>query len=256
MKNDESLYNSLTNKDILAILDGDTKFGNYEFEDGTKIKIAMPYLSLSDLCSLSSLFGLEVEYSQSGGNKSRWVYLSELIKHCIEEDKCSDLLTYMFRLERFQKTLNGHSVVEINDAHKKIVKTIFDEINGLLLFREHELVDINNVVVVREVSTKVTVSTPKIEAISHNYIRNMSKRALNDIEQGNYDTALTHSRTLLEEIFCHVLEKKSIIPSDSGKITDLYKQIKNTYNMHTDSKADKRINKLLSGLNSIVSAIS
>lgn len=40
-----------------------TKYGDYEFEDYTTIKIAMPYLSGADLCALSTLFGLPVTYS-------------------------------------------------------------------------------------------------------------------------------------------------------------------------------------------------
>lgn len=36
----------------------------------------------------------------------------------------------------------------------------------------------------------------------------------------------------------------------------LFKQVKDLYNMHTDKDTDRRINTLLSGLNSIVSAIS
>ena len=36
----------------------------------------------------------------------------------------------------------------------------------------------------------------------------------------------------------------------------LFKQVRELYNMHTDKDTDRRINTLLSGLNSIVSAIS
>lgn len=40
-----NLFSLLRNKEIIAILDGDTKYGDYEFEDFTTIKISMPYLS-------------------------------------------------------------------------------------------------------------------------------------------------------------------------------------------------------------------
>lgn len=39
-------------------------------------------------------------------------------------------------------------------------------------------------------------------------------------------------------------------------MSDLYKQVKDSYNMHGDANTDKRINTLLSGLEKIVSAIS
>ena len=60
---DNDTISLLRNKEIIAILDGDTKYGDYEFEDYTTIKIAMPYLSGADLCALSTLFDLPVTYS-------------------------------------------------------------------------------------------------------------------------------------------------------------------------------------------------
>ena len=84
----------------------------------------------------------------------------------------------------------------------------------------------------------------------------ISNRAMQDVEQQNFDSAITKSRTLLEETFCYVIEKKGETPSDSGDMMKLYRQVRELYNMHTDGNTDRRINTLLSGLNSIVSAIS
>ncbi len=42
-------YGQLKTKEVIAILDGDTKYGTYEFDDGTDITVAMPYLSASAL---------------------------------------------------------------------------------------------------------------------------------------------------------------------------------------------------------------
>lgn len=51
---------------MIAILDGDTKYGKYEFNDGTELQIMMPYLSGPDLCGVSTLFGLPATYSWGG----------------------------------------------------------------------------------------------------------------------------------------------------------------------------------------------
>lgn len=61
---------------------------------------------------------------------------------------------------------------------------------------------------------------------------------------------------MIEEVFCYVIEKKNEKPVDSGKITSLYNQVKNLYNMHADGDIDKRIKTLLSGLKKILSSIS
>ena len=255
MKKDD-LFNMLRNKDIIAILDGDKKFTDYEFDDGEVIKISMPYLSGPDLCKLSTRFGFPVVYSWDGGNKSRWEYLDELLKNCIEQKKCSDLLIYMFAKERFSNMLQGHTVKEMERAYQVFVNTAFEMINGILYFSGCELAFVDNSVIVRKIGEEVFVNSTEIKNIDREYVRSMSERAINDVEQGNYDSAITHSRTLLEETFCYVLEKRNINPTSSGNINELYKQVKTAYGMHTDAKADKRINKLLSGLNSIVSAIA
>ena len=253
---DNDTFSLLRNKEIIAILDGDTKYGDYEFEDYTTIKIAMPYLSGADLCALSTLFGLPVTYSWNGGALSRWQYLDNLLEHCIKDNKCSSLLAHMFSLNQFSKILNGHAADEIKKAHKTIVDKIIEQINGLLFFGGNELKIIGNTFVVRPIGSKVEIAAPKIKTIDREYIKSISSRAMRDIEQNDFDSAITKSRTLLEETFCYVIEKKNEVPSDSGDIGKLYKQVKTLYNMHNDANTDRRINTLLSGLNSIVSAIA
>ena len=249
-------FNLLRSKEIIAILDGDTKYGDYEFEDCTTVKIAMPYLSGSDLCDLSTLFGLPVTYSWNGGALSRWQYLDNLLEYCIKNNKCSSLLAYMFSLAQFSKVLNGHGETEIKEAHQTIVSNIIEQINGLLFFGGNELVIIGQNFVIQPIGNKIEIVAPTIKTIDREYIKSISSRAMRDIEQNDFDSAITKSRTLLEETFCYVIEKKNETPSDSGDISKLFKQVKTLYNMHTDTNTDRRINTLLSGLNSIVSAVA
>lgn len=42
------LYKFLKNKKIIYILDGDEEYGTYDFDDGTVVKVAMPYLRGTD----------------------------------------------------------------------------------------------------------------------------------------------------------------------------------------------------------------
>lgn len=249
-------FNLLRSKEIIAILDGDTKYGDYEFEDCTTVKIAMPYLSGSDLCDLSTLFGLPVTYSWNGGALSRWQYLDNLLEYCIKNNKCSSLLAYMFSLAQFSKVLNGHGATEIKEAHQTIVSNIIEQINGLLFFGGNKLVIIGQNFVIQPIGNKIEIVAPTIKTIDREYIKSISSRAMRDIEQNDFDSAITKSRTLLEETFCYVIEKKNETPSDSGDISKLFKQVKTLYNMHTDTNTDRRINTLLSGLNSIVSAVA
>ncbi|MBK5244766.1 MAG: abortive infection family protein [Eubacteriaceae bacterium] len=249
-------FNILRSKEILAILDGDTKFQEIELDDLTSLIMAMPYQSGPDLCGLSALFGLPITYAWGGTNLSRWQYLDNLIEYCIKNDKCSDLLSYMFSKEQFSKILSGHAADIIDSTYKRIVTEVIQQINGLLYFGGNEFTMIGNQFVVKKIGVKVEVAIPKIKMIDRDYIKNISARAMQDVEQGNYDSAITKSRTLLEEIFWYVIEKKNEAPLDSGDIGKLYKQVRTLYNMHTDAGIDRRINTLLSGLSSIVSAIA
>lgn len=63
---------------------------------------------------------------------------------------------------------------------------------------------------------------PAIVCVDRNYIIDISTRAIRDVENGEYDSAITKSRTLLEEVFCHAIEAKGETPSDSGDIGRLY----------------------------------
>lgn len=251
-----SLYRLLKTKEIIAILDGDSEFGLYEFNDGSAVRLAMPYLSGPDLCGISTSFGLPVTYSWGGTNLSRWQYLDNLMEHCLKNNRFSDLLAYLFEKERFSKVLARRGADEINKAYEQIIHTVIEKINGILLFGGNELTVIGKQFVVRPIGSKIEIQAPKIKAIDREYIKSISNRAMDDVEQNNYDSAITKSRTLLEETFCYVIEKKGECPTDSGDMAKLFKQVKDLYNMHTDRNTDKRINTLLSGLNSIVSSIA
>jgi hypothetical protein len=246
----------MRSKEIIAILDGDAKYGTIETDIGNDITIAMPYLSGPDLCGLSTLFGLPALYAWGGTNLSRWQYLDKLLDYCIKNDKCSELLAFLFSKEQFNKKLSAYSVDIIEDSYKRITSEIIKQINGLLYFGGNELVVIGKKYIVRKTGSKIEIEVPRIKAIDREYIKDISARAMHDVENGNYDSAVTKSRTLLEEVFCYVIEKKSEVPSNSGDIGTLYKQVKDLYHMHGDKNLDKRINTLLSGLEKIVSAIS
>lgn len=102
----------------------------------------------------------------------------------------------------------------------------------------------------------IRIETPGIVCVNREYISNISVRAIRDVENGDFDSAITKCRTLLEEVFCYVIEEKGEKPSQSGDIGKLYNQVKTLYNMHQDKELDRRINGLLSGLEKIINAIS
>lgn len=248
-------YDLLRSKDIIAILDGDS-----QIEEIDGIRIAMPYLSGPMLCELSQKFGCYQEYywgNSSKPNLSRWQYMDNILKYVIKENKVSQLLSYMMEKERFSDSLRKlNTVSDIEKMYKYIIQKVIDQINSILYFGGHELVIINNQFIVKNIDEKINIDIPSINVVNRDYIKDLSERAMKDIDEGNLDSAITKSRTILEETFCYAIEIKGEEPSDNGDIGKLYKQVKDLYSMHANKDMDKRVNKLLSGLENIVQSIA
>lgn len=247
----ESPFELFRSKPILAILDGDTSFGEIN-----NIKISMPYLSGPTIVGISQMFGLDVSYGWNSGAQSRWAYLDDLIEHCIKTNKMNELLAYLFSKQQFEEKLRGNSPEQIEELYEHIISVVHDQINGALYFAGNKLVVANKKYHVIPIDSVIEIEAPTVKSIDREYIKGLSERAMHDVVDGNYDSAITKSRTLLEEVFCYVIEKKGEEPSDSGDIGKLYNQVKQLYNMHQDKDVDKRINMLLSGFEKIVTSIA
>lgn len=239
MPQEKSKFELLREKSILSILDGDVDFGMLEI-NGTDsgIKISMPYLSGPTLCEISNKFGLPVTYGWNGGAQSRWAYLDDLLAHCIQNKRESDLLAFLFSKGQFVDKLRGQTPEVIEYAYAQIVNAVIDQINGALYFGGNELVQLGKEFVIRKLGSTISVAAPSVKTIDRSYITDLSDRALKDVIDGNYDSAVTKARTLLEEVFCYVIEKKGEAPSESGDIGKLYNQVKQLYNMHQSKDMD------------------
>ena len=251
-------FGLLRDKKILAILDGDTELGEEIKSSNIKgnIKNSLPYLSGPQLCELSNRFGLAVSYGWGSGTQSRWSYLDDLLAYCIKNGRASDLLVYLFSKEQFADKLGGYMPEEIDHAFNTIIDSAIKSINGFLMFGGNELINTGNGYVVQKIGAIPQVVAPAMKTINRKYISDLAGRAMEDVEKGYFDSAITKCRTLLEEVFCYVIEKKGETPSDSGDIGKLYSQVKDLYQMHSDKAMDKRINMLLSGLEKILKSIT
>ncbi|MEF2581793.1 MAG: abortive infection family protein [Collinsella aerofaciens] len=161
----------------------------------------------------------------------------------------------VFSLERFQNDFYGLTPEEIKRRHGAVVEGAIAAINSVLFFGGHELRCFGNNYVIVSVDDVPEMSIPSINTIDRSYIKDMAERAQEDIELGNFDSALTKARTLLEEVFCWAIERKGMQPSSSGDAGKLFSQVKCLYNIHADRTMDRRICDLVNGLNKIVDSI-
>lgn len=243
--NDFSLLN---NRKIIDILIGDTKLLD---------QYSMPYMSGPDLCQLCSSFGLSKTYTWGGINSSRWTYMQSLLNFLNKQDRVPDLLSHLFNMARFTELNSLGDVDKIKEVHNNLLIAALNSINSQLLIARKELRIINNSFVLSNIGENSVIETPKIKVVTYQYIRELPERIKGDINNKDFDSVITKSRTLLEEVLIYIIEQltKERYKSN-GDLIKIYQDATELLNMRQKKEWDKRVNELLGGLHKIVSAIS
>lgn len=139
-------FKLLNSRNILNILDGDTKF-----EGGT---IFMPYLSTSEIDSISNMFGLSNNSNGRTMNTSRWEKLKNTIDYCISENKIINLLLYLFSKEQFEKKIKIDSFENLDNLYIKNKEYIIKEINKELRYSGKKLIGCRNTYKINKLEEK------------------------------------------------------------------------------------------------------
>lgn len=241
-------FSLLINRKVIDILIGDTiVIGNYK----------LPYMRGSDLCQVCSMFGLSKTYTWGGVNSSRWTYMQSLMEYMNKQGRFPELLSYLFNQARFTELNSLGDIDKINETHRQIVDAAIKNINSHLLAARKELRVSNNSFVLSDIGTKTVIETPKVKVVTYQYIRELPERIKDDLQNRDFDSVITKSRTLLEEVLIYIIEKltKERYKSN-GDLIKIYQESTGLLNMRQKGEWDKRINELLGGLHKIVSAIS
>lgn len=243
--NDFSLLN---NRKIIDILIGDTKL----FE-----QYGLPYMSGPNLCQLCTSFGLSKTYTWGGVNGSRWTYMQSLLVFLNKQGRIPELLSYLFDMSRFEELNSLGDIDKIKDVHKRILSMALKQMNSHLLIAKKELRINNNSFVLSNIGEQSVIETPKVRIVTYQYIRELPERIKVDLNNKDYDSVITKSRTLLEEVLIYIIEQltKERYKSN-GDLIKIYQEATDLLNMRQKKEWDKRVNELLGGLHKIVSAIS
>lgn len=237
-------FELLLRKDIYQILDGDEQL------DDSKPWLHMPYLSGKALCELSDNFGLHQEIGES-----RWIYLDNLFRYTIEKKNINKLLCYMFDIKRFTHLEEFDNANLIMEKYHQICAATIHKINTKLLLGQHELRCNNGYFYITDIRNETVLVTPKIKQIDIPYVQGLTSRCREDLLNANFDSVITKSRTIIEEVLIHILEKHCVEITSKGDIRKLFAQLKDVLNMKQNKDFDKRVNSLLSGLEKIVEFI-
>lgn len=238
----------LINRNIINILIGDEKV--YE-------GYGLPYLSGPDLCTLSTEFGLVKTYSWSGGGVSRWMYMRELMEYLEKQGRLLELFPRLFNKQYFKELSNLSSPELVTSIYNSIVDCAIKRINVYLMLAEKELRVHKGQFMLTDVGIEPVFTAPKVKVVDRQYIRELPERIKDDLEHKDYDSVITKSRTLLEEVLIFIIERltKERYKSN-GDLIKIYQEATDLLNMRQKGDWDKRINELLGGMHKVVSAIA
>ena len=240
-------FELLRNRKIIDVLIGDTRV--YQ-------EYCMPYYSGPQLCELSTSFGLPQSYSWGGGCMSRWQYMDELLVHTNSIGKTNNLLAYLFDFARFASLDLKGNIEQIRAIHSAIVTEALKVINGNLVFSGYELVVLHNQFLLKKTGEDVVVEAPRVKIVTYQYIQDLPERIKDDLKNKDFDSVVTKSRTLLEEVFIYIIEKSTKERySSKGNIQSIYAEVKDLINMRQQNDWDKRVNDMIGGINKIIDAI-
>lgn len=241
-------FSLLRSKPIINVLIGDVELLN-----GYKL----PYMSGPALCELCTQFGMPMTYTWGGQNMSRWMYMDQLFEYLNKLDRINDLLAYLFDLGRFKELNSLGDIDKVTETHKALVQSALNAINAELLIAKKELRLVNNRYVLANIGEKVVINTPKVNVVTQQYIRELPNRIKEDFNNKDYDSVITKSRTLLEEVLIYIIEKLTMERYKSnGDLVKMYQDATELLNMRQNKDWDKRVNELLGGMHKMVSAIS
>lgn len=241
-------FSLLINKDIINILIGDVNvFGSY----------TLPHLKGPVLCNLCTQFGLTRTYQWGGVNSSRWVYMNDLLEFLNKQDRVGELLSYLMDMSQFSELNSLGDLDKIKETYKGIVEGAVRAINSHLLIARKEVRIVQNKFIIATIGEEVSFETPKVKVVTSEYIKELPSRIKEDLANKDYDSVITKSRTLLEEVLIYIIEKMTFERYKSdGKLITIYKDATDLLNMRQRTEWDRRVNELLGGLHKVVDAVS
>lgn len=248
----------LASKEIVDLFLGDKRVNSESDDKFESNGYTMPYMTHSDINALAPIFGItniEIVSDYNRLNKMAW-----LIEQCYKLNKENKLLKYFLDVTRYIPNKREETSIYTNEELKKEtlkeVEAYFNHINNILNFSGKKLIYLNKKYKIIDLIEDSQVTHDIDKHINFDYVRNFPFRLKDNLEDENYDTVITQSRTLLEEVYIHILEySNKDYNSAKGNLQKLNSMVKTELKMKNNRDYDKRINELLSGLNKINDAI-
>lgn len=152
---------------------------------------------------------------------------------------------------------------EYNKKNEMLVLKLFSAL--LDYYKSQSTYDVNDVQYVKCVNLLDTlnkhanlIDTKITDKTTQEYLNRNNQLIQKAIDEGDYDSAIAKSRTIIEECFCYGIELKGETVTYDGNLSKLRGQFERLYDMvkyENPTEIQKSINNLIGGINKIVDAL-
>ena len=102
----------------------------------------------------------------------------------------------------------------------------------------------------------ITIQTSNLEAVNHEFINEQISKAKEKLDKGDYDGAITNSRSLVEQLLKSIISKADLEIPECGDIMKLYKQAEKALKFDSVKKGiNKTFQRILTGLANITQGL-
>jgi len=197
----------------------------------------IPYKTGPQLVDFFVNFGADDQYGE--GFPSRWRYTEQKIREFNDTKKLKDII---------EQSLDPRDFMDDQGNLEETIKVF----NDYLKFDGYELKKVGEFYKIAD-SSGILVEPTTVKGIDQVFIKEQLTKCNEKIENGDYNGAITNSRSLIEAVLIEIIEnhKGKEIKND-GKIENLYREVKKILNLTIDPKLlPPTIIQILSGLDSI-----
>lgn len=231
------------------------------------------YRSNADLDSLGARFG-----SPNPEGSNRLLRMSSIIRATHASGRTESLLSFLFSPVQLRLVINeylagsqfsqlkgidefvlngltGDESKDILIVADAIKRRVIKEINEILRYSNVELISSGNSWNIVSVDEGIKISVPT-KRINAGYISDLLSQGLDDLKDGDFDSVVTKSRTLIEEVFLQILADNNVECKRNGDISKYRNLVVRTLGMRPSQEWNPRITKMISHLNAITDLIA
>lgn len=202
-----------------------------------------PYMRGKDLVKFFNRFGFEDNYDK--GFPSRPDYVEQKLQELNESIELSNLLEEILDPRRF--------IIENKDLEKAIKK-----VNEILKFDGYKFQKVGDLYKIQSREGQALVQSITSKSIDNQFIEEQIKKCNYKIESGDFNGAITNSRSLIEAVFIEIIEREEGREfKNDGNVENLWSKVKKIMKLRIDRETmPDFVVQILSGIDTSIKGLA